>query len=153
MTSVQIMETIRNALAADSALLAWSQAQFGKLPTIYLGIDERKPPPADEFPIVSLTGITFLQGEGAREIVGQIDLGVGVLQEEIISSGQMRTFKGLLQAEELRALAEDTLYRLKLPGALDSRAETAAVSAYPLFISYSILTLSSLKTTRRALPA
>lgn len=151
MTTVELLEAFRDALKNDSALKSWCLAEFNKEPVIYLGLNEEDPPPVDEYPIVAIVGITHSIGESKREITWEVDLGAGVIQEEIVIDEGSKTFKGFLQAETLRRLAEEALYRAKLV-TLDSQNEAGNESIYPLFVSYSTVTGALLRTTRQALP-
>lgn len=151
-TAADLLDAIRDALAADQALIAWCRQQFSKDPGIWLGMDENNPPKADQYPLIAVIGLTQARGDDKRELVWEITLGVALIQEEIVETGITRTFTGMLQAETLRELAEDALYRARLIGT-ESDGESATLSHYPLFLSLSTLTFKTLKTTRRGLPA
>lgn len=152
MTTAELLKKIKDALAADKELLAWCQQAFGKSPLISLGLDENNPPEADQYPLIAILGAEQVRGDDKRELVWELTLGVALLQEEILEIGITRTHTGMLQVEDLRELAEDALYRARIAGT-DSEGESASLSTYPLFMSLSTLTIKTLKTTRRGLPA
>lgn len=156
MTASELLQAVRDAIANDNTLTAWCQGRFGRGPLVLLGMDEQKPPQASEYPVIAVTGVTESLGEGKREVVREVFVGIGIHQEEIQeeTTGErtVRTATGLLQAEELRRLVENAVYRARIAG-LESRAESGAEAFYPLFVSYTVLTFTDLLTTRHALPA
>lgn len=152
MTTAELLIAIRDALATDATLAAWCTAHLAATPTIFLGIDDVKPPAEDEYPIVAVVGIEQSRGESDRELSWSVMLGVGVVNEEISASGQMKTRTGMLDAESLREQVENALYRARIASAVTA-GDASSECYHPLYVSYSTVTFTSLKTTRRALPA
>jgi len=150
-TTAELCAEIRNAIATDSALLAWCVAQFGKSPSVWVGIDEENPPAASQYPVIALLKIDQIRGGSKDENVWELTLGIAVSNNGIVTSGITYTYTGMLQAETLRELAEDSIYRAKLSSA-DSDGQSMSINDYPLFISFSVMTIRILRTTRRAMP-
>lgn len=151
MTTSELLVSIRNALATDATLATWCTANLAAQPTIFLGIDDVKPPAEDDYPIVAVVGIEQSRGESERELEWSVMLGIGVVNEEIVSSGSMRTRSGWLQAESLREQVENALYRARIASAV-SAGDASSECFHPLYVSYSTVTFTVLKTTRRGLP-
>ncbi|SDU38318.1 hypothetical protein [Desulfobacula phenolica] len=152
MNTAELIEQIRIALSKDSVLTEWCQQTFGKTQTVCIDIDEKNPPePETDYPVVAVTSIRQVRGDSAREISWELEIGVGVIDEEIITNGNCRTMAGFIKAETLRELAEDALYRARI-ASLDSNSESGSISLYPLFISGSVIPIKTLKSNRRGLP-
>lgn len=151
MTTSDLLTTVRDAIAADQNLAAWCLDHLGSAPTVWLGIDPAKPPKEDDYPIVCVLGADQSRGDNRGEITWELQLGVGVINDEISESGQVRTFTGLLQAAALREQVEDAVYRARIAG-VGSSGASAEEWYYPMFVAYSTIEVSALKTTRRGLP-
>jgi hypothetical protein len=151
-TSLQLIEQIRTALADDAAVTAWCVEHFGKSHTVFIDVDERQPPdPSTDYPAIVVTGLSQVRGDSHRDLAWELEIGVGVVNEEIVESGNTKTMTGFCQAETLRELAENAIYRAGI-GSVTTRAESGSASFFPLFISGSVIPITTLKTTRRAMP-
>lgn len=152
MTTVELLEGLRDAIKNDSTLKSWCQSEFGKDPTIYLGLDvEKIPPPASEYPVISIIDIFQSMGELQKEIKWEIAISVGINQEEILIEENTKTYKGFLQVQRIRELVEEALYRSKII-TFDIQGNASGESYHPQYISYSRISGTALKTTRQALP-
>lgn len=155
MTTAEVLQAAQAALIADTELTAWCVDQFGQVATVWLGIDSNQPPAESEYPIVAIATVEQARGGGRGEIGWRLMIGVGVINDELVSDGSARTYTGFLQAETLRELSENALYRVRIPGltvGLDSEAEASSESYHPLYVSYTTVMISALKSTRRGLP-
>lgn len=156
MKTAIILEAIHASLLADSAMTSWCVAEFGVAPIIWLGVDDRNPPTDSEYPSVTIVGVEHIRSAATRgSIDWRISIGAGVVNDELVSSGSSRIYTGMLQAETLRELAEDALYRAKISGltvGIDSNGESSSAGYHPLYVSYATVLVSGLKTTRRGLP-
>lgn len=151
MTTAEILIAVRDALATDATLTAWCTANLAATPAIFLGIDDVKPPAEDDYPIIAIVGIEQVRGESERELSWSVTLGVGVVNEEIATSGSTRTRTGFLQAESLREQMENALYRARIASAV-SAGDASSECYHPFYVSYSTMTFTVLKTMRRGLP-
>ena len=106
MTTSQILEAARDALAADTALTDWCLDQFGTAATIMIGLDDKNPPAEDEYPLVAIIGVDQERGNARREVDWRLHLGAGVVNSTIVDTGITKTCSGMLQAETLREMAE-----------------------------------------------
>lgn len=155
MTTAEILQAAQAALLADAELTAWCVDQFGSVPTVWLGIDSNQPPAENDYPVVALASVEQSRGGARGEIEWRLMIGVGVINEALVSDGSSRTYTGFLQAEELREHSENALYRARISGlvvGVDSAAEASSESYHPLYVSYTTVLVSALKSTRRGLP-
>lgn len=151
-TALQLIAQIRTALADDKSITAWCVEQFGKAHTVFIDVDERHPPdPEKDYPAIAVTGLSQVRGDSQRDLAWELEIGVGVVNEEILESGNTKTMTGFCQAETLRELAENAIYRAGI-GSVTTRAESGSASFFPLFISGSVIPITQLKSTRRAMP-
>lgn len=151
MTTHELLVLLRDALADDMILDRWCVEQFGKSPTVYLGIDEENPPPEEDYPVVAIVGADHVRGEAERETGWPVFIGVAIVNTSIETDGKKRTYVGLLQAEALREHAENAIYRARIAG-VGSSGNASQESFFPLFVSYSTVTVKELRSTRRAMP-
>ena len=155
MTTADVLLAVQAALLADTELTAWCTVQCGQAPTIWVGINEQQPPVESDYPLVSIAGVEHGRGGSRGEIEWRLHVGVGVVNDELDSDAYGRTYTGFLQAETLREFAEDALFRARIPGltiGVDSSGEAASESYHPLYVSYTTVLVSALKSTRRSLP-
>ncbi len=151
MDTQELLTAIRDALAADEALNAWCKAQFGTGATVFLGIDDASPPTPDDYPVVAVMGADQARGQAGLEHEWNVEIGVGVENSKIDISGDKITRTGLLQAEKLRELAEDAVYRARiLP--METRSESFSEYRHPVYQSFSVFTIRQAASSRKGLP-
>jgi len=151
-TSMELIEQIKVALAGDDLIRTWCVENFGRVHTVCIDLDENNPPsPANDYPIIVVTELRQGRGGSVRELSWELEMGVGVVNEEIAVSDNVKTMTGFVQSQTLRELAENAIYRAGL-GDVSSRAESGSASYYPLFISGSVIPIKILKSNRRAMP-
>lgn len=151
-TSIELIDHIAAVLSGDDLVRAWCIQTFGKAHTVYIDVDENNPPkPEDDYPVIVVTGLRQTRGVSVREISWELEIGVGVVNDEITVDGNVKTMTGFGQAHALRELAENAIYRAGL-GDVSSLVESGFASYYPLFISGSVIPIKILKSNRRAIP-
>ena len=152
MTTEEILNAVKAAWIVDEAMNAWCYSMFGKRHTVRIGIDDENPPnPDTEYPIIAVTDIRQVRGDSVREITWELEFGVGVVQSSISEDSRGKTMTGFIQAETMREMAENALYRAKLAD-MSSNSTTGSFSRYPLFVSGSVIPIKTLKTNRHRLP-
>ena len=152
MRTSELLEQIKTVLIGDDLMTAWCIQNFGRAQTIFMDIDENNPPvPDEDYPVIVVTDIRQIRGDSVRDLSWELEIGVGVVNDEISVDGNARTMTGFIQAQALRELAENALYRAGL-GDVSSRAESGSASYYPLFIGGSVIPIKILKSNRRAMP-
>lgn len=154
MTTAELLQHMQSTLLTDTALDTWCRAEFGRAPTVWLGVDEQTPPPEEDYPLVAVVGVDQMRGGSRAELQWQVHLGAGIVNSDFTANLNIRTYPGLMQAETLRELAENALYRARIGPALniESTGEASSVSYHPLYVSYTTVIVSELRTTRRGLP-
>lgn len=152
MTSEELLGKITSTLSSDPLITSWCQETFGKIHTVCIDIDENSPPdPATEYPVVAVTSLRQTRGNSMREITWELEIGVGVIQENVETEGNTKVLIGFVQAETLRELVEDALYQARIADT-GTRGETGSISHYPLFISGTAIPIKQLKSNRQRMP-
>lgn len=155
MTTAEVLLAAQAALLSDAELMAWCTAQFGRKATVWLGFDNSNPPDDGECPFVAIAAVEQARGGERGEIMWRLMVMVELANFELVSDGSSRTYTGFLQAETLRELAENALYRARVPGlavGLDSESETSSETYPGRYVSYTTVIVSALKSTRRGMP-
>lgn len=152
MTTEELLGVIRSAWVLDDAMNVWCMANFERRPTVRIGIDDENPPdPETEYPIIAVTEIRQVRGDAPREISWELEFCAGVVQSDISEDSRVKIMTGFVQAEKLREMAEDVLYRARIAD-VSSNSTTGSFSRYPLFVSGSVIPIKIIKTNRRGLP-
>jgi len=122
MTTLELLQSIQDALASSSEIQNYCFAEFGRNPKIYLGVDPNNLPSSDaDYPLIAITGITQSRGDKRPTIDWQIDVAIVIVQETIEQDVDKITYKGFKQLEELREIVENAIYKAKiLPADTDS---------------------------------
>jgi len=153
-TSITVAEAVRDCVATDAALLAWSRATYTATPTVYLGVDEDQPAEAGAYPVIGLVNLRRTGSLAANAIVWELDLGCAVLDDRVLTTaataGQAatRTYPGLQQANYLTELVEAALLQSHLFISVTFSGESGAIADYPVFVSYSTLSLGLRASSR-----
>lgn len=147
MTTRGLIEAIGQALVSDAQLAAWCNEQFGRPPIVFIGVDESDPPGEADYPLVAVIGIDQVRGIGEHEERWILSLGVGVVNEDLPQGGPIRTRAGFLQAETMRELAENAVFRARiLPSRSSGEASTRCY--HPLYVSYTEISFRMLQAGR-----
>lgn len=150
--TADLIVDMARALASDMELDAWCRSEFGRSATVWIDIDDESPPETTEYPVIAILGVTGDErGGGKPEIHREVHLGCAVENTKVERNDNMRIHRGFLQAERLRELAEAAIYRARL-GGTGSEGSSASESRPPVFTSFSVITVTHLKTTRRGQP-
>lgn len=152
LTSFGVIQTVFNALVGNTDIHAFCNDVYEKNCSFYLGIDENAPPNELNYPLIALTGI-FRNGRIDDRSQWNVDMTAGVVNETITADDYKKTtvLQGMLEAEQLITLAVEavqTEYIVKL----SSEGEHSQISYYPLYVSYTTLSLERLKNRRRLNP-
>ena len=142
-----LITAIGNALVNDAAINAWCLAQFTQSLAVYEGDPEDIAPPA--IAILSVTGHD--RAENNREIVRQVLIGCAVENTATVTSGNKTVYTGMHQAETMREMAEDAIYRAHL-GSVTTEFSSDPDVRHPLYVVYAAISIAELKTTRQRLP-
>lgn len=151
MTAAELLIALREALAGDAELESWCMERFGRAPTIALGVDEENPPQKDEYPLVAIIDLSQSRGNLQPKNTWEVHLGVGVVNNTVEITGNRKTYPGMLQAEEMRVLAENAIYRSRL-APTSTVSDTYSISSYPLFVSHTYVTFTGLRSSEGGMP-
>jgi len=146
MNTSELLIKIRDILMDDSYLSSFCNDNFLKHPCIMLGVDDNSLPVESDYPVIAIVGVRAIRGNAQNIKTWDVDLACGVVQEEIVASGgsgsQTKTFTGMLQAENLRELVEVALVSAKF-AKISIVGESGNMNFYPLFTSYTTITIKS----------
>jgi len=130
-----IIDTVSSAIAEDEDISAWCVSNFGSEQSVYVGMDGQSPPDPDtDYPVIVITGIRQTRSDSARELSWELEIGAAVKNESASTVGNTTTYAGLGQAETLREMAENAIFRAGI-GTVEARAESGASSAHPYYVS------------------
>ena len=152
MNTSELLIKVRDILKDDSDLSAFCNDNFLKHPCIMLGVDDNSYPEESDYPVVAIVGIRAVAGNAQNVKTWDIDLACGVVQEEIVllddSGSQTKTFTGMLQAENLRELAEAAIIKARF-AKISITGESDSIGFYPLFVSYTTITIKAPAVRRK----
>jgi len=146
MQTSQLAIKIRDIIAADSDLAAWTHAQFSTPPEVHLGMRIDEPIPPDDYPVVVIDSI---RRDYAHRDLFVVSFGCGVVNEAIEVVGNKQTYTGLLQAEDMRELVCDALIHGRF-ARIDFAGHTGQLHFYPTFISLFEANIQYRKLRRRS---
>jgi hypothetical protein len=144
---VEVLESIRDGLAADATLVGWCQSEFGAAPTVQVDFDDQAE--IEYFPLVALLNISQDQAVTAPRGVWTLNGACFVHNSgrTVAAAGAARTitYPGRIQAEGLREQVLAALYRLRL-GKLAHQGEVMSHTFHPRYVSLFTLTLEVVRT-------
>jgi len=151
MTTAELLKEIQKAIVYDKAIDDWCKDKFDSYPTCFLGIDEQNPPAPDDYPVITIVGVTQNRSDTSRELSWDIDLGVGIISETVSAEEGSKTYEGFLLAEDLREQAENAIFGIK-PARITTTGEAGTISYHPLYVSYSTINVKLKKGSQESLP-
>lgn len=158
MKASELLLIIGTHLEQDAEIKAWSNTNFGKDHTVYIGLDTESPPVESEYPLVIIFYVERLRGEGSRLQTFATEIGTGIFNKELIKpdesgSPNLKVYKGLFQVEDFRELVEESLFRAmpKIQGKVDVSGETTTDVFFPFFRSNTLISMEFIRTSRKPL--
>lgn len=148
MTERQVLEAVRDKWANDADIEAWSQAAFSKSVTVLLGSDPQDPPKEADYPILEIVGISFRRATAGRTKTWILEVACGVVYDEIVESGNTKTYSGLLLAAELRELAEAAIGKKAGLGRVSVDTESFSADFFPMFVELVAFEIEQINTSR-----
>ncbi len=102
-----LIAAIRDALATDVALTAWCNTNYGQPQSIFVGVDQRKPPNEDDYPCIHLFPLSKASGYDLTEEANGVGLTCGVVNEaetsglndkitQLESIPDLETYRGMI---------------------------------------------------------
>jgi len=138
-----MLTTLRDALATDTALTSWANTTYSNSQTVFLGVDDRNPPTDDEYPALHIYPLSR-SGElcpgGDRMTIG---IAIGVYDIRSYATGtNTKTLPGIAALEEGISLIKDVIMATttgeNFVNTLEITYET--VDFYPYFLAEIIVT-------------
>lgn len=132
------LQAIAAALAADSALSAWSVAAYGRVPKIYINIDVRNPPGEAECPYIVLYPAAARYGRGATEKTIELSMLTAVFDTAFrtYADSDIIEYKGVQNCIDLMDLAVAAIAVVATGNALLQSVEPVfeTIENFPFFM-------------------
>ena len=108
MNIITLIHTLRDGIHDDSGLQTWCQSTFGQAQSVFVGIDHRKPPEEDRFPLISVYPIAKAMGFDLEQADHQVLVTCGVCQEGELETGKANAAElaGFALLESFRKMVE-----------------------------------------------
>lgn len=106
-----LLTTLRDAVHDDSNTQTWCTAQYERNHKVYVGIDTRKPPGEDEYPLVHLFPISKQGGYDAERLEHGIGVTCGVHNATAATTGKANVveYVGMEHIETFRKHVETAI--------------------------------------------
>ena len=140
-----ILEAFKDALSQNAAILAWSQAAYGRAHKVYVGIDSRNPPAEADCPCIRFEPVFCQYGRGVTQKISNFAMWAELYDEEFVQDPETNAvqYLGVQRMMDLLDLAVAALAAVDTGNALlqDIAAEFETVENFPFFIVGAPLTL------------
>lgn len=131
-----LIQTFRDALAADGALTSWCQAQFSEQQKIFVGIDEKNPPGQADCPLVILRPDPASEGLEAGTFVYRLLVDMGIMDETVDVTDNIVEYAGIYKLDHMAGLVWDALVNAQGNLVLGKREYTLEpVKFFPLMLA------------------
>jgi hypothetical protein len=138
------ISAIAAALAADAALSAWSTAAYGRVPKIYISIDDRDPPGEAESPYILLYPSMARYGRGMTEKMIELQMVACIFDAafKTYADTEIIEYKGVQNCIEMLDLAVNAIAAVNAGNALlqSVEAEFDTIGAFPFFMAWAPIT-------------
>ena len=103
-TLADILDRAAVLLAADSAIAAWTSAQFGKAPVIFIGLNEGDPPGVAQCPCIILRPAHAADGQETEEFGYAFRVDWVISNAAQTTVGAITTYAGIRQLDDFGKL-------------------------------------------------
>lgn len=135
-----LLTSIRDAIAADSAIKTWTQSTYTKDHTVFVGVDTRNPPAEADCPcvVLSMTGKT---GGYARDVISHsFIVSCEINKDSHTTTSNKIEYDGMQQLETFRQKVLTAIKALDLRVTeVDTTYET--IMFYPAFLCDMVITI------------
>lgn len=106
-----LLTTLRDAIHDNSATQSWCTSNYSRNHKVYVGIDIRKPPAEDQYPIVHLFPMTKLEGYELEEQEHGFGVTCGLYKTGTRTTGKTNVveYTGMQDIESFRKLVETAI--------------------------------------------
>jgi len=146
MDALTLALSLQTVIAADAAVADFCRVRYGTRPTIYVGVDEADPPPADSYPLVAVYDFLIAGGgTSASHITYDISMACGVMNRSVQRDDGAKTifYTGLIEAELLRDLVFSALRTGHFGKLTMKDGNSGQAMAYPLFVSGMVVSIET----------
>ena len=147
MTTVELLEALRDSLAADDTLVDWCVANVGVKPTIQIDFDDQQE--IESFPLISFVQISHDQAvTGPRDrwtVNGSVFVRNTAKVETTSNGCTLVTYSGRLDAEGLREQVLAAIYRAKV-GNVTVKGEVMSHTYHPRYVSPFVIEIERPRT-------
>jgi hypothetical protein len=149
MDIANVLETLKNVISTNEAIKAYCQAKYSKDHTVYVFVNPDDMPPEEDYPVVVIYSVYRSQkGEGQTFKIYNALIGVGVRREESTRVGNVVTYIGGIEVEELRELVEYSIFGGGVALKTSVTGETVTEVQFPIFRSDTTIELQYRASTR-----
>lgn len=107
-----VITVIENAINGNSAINAHCLTTFGKIPTIFIGIDPRKPPKFEEScPVIAVWTGGRARSQDQSHRMHTVSIGCGIKDTTQTRTGQSIRFKGLEKIDTFANMVEEAVVK------------------------------------------
>lgn len=161
-TTEELLDKIIPAIRDNAELTEWCQTLYGKPPMILVGVDERNAPDDSDYPVITILDVSEDRSVGDSTTDWSVLLEMGLLDDGVSSYGvpavegedappvRVREFLGVRRVNTFREMVETSIHAARI-GKGKTSGESFGAQAHPLYLSYSVFTLSIPKDYRRGL--
>lgn len=145
MNIITHLHNVRDAVADDAAVKAWCQSNYSQDHKVYVGVDTRKPPGADDYPLVHLYPVSKAEGYSITRQGIIIGATCGIHDSTMLSTGKANVveYRGVSYIDELRNLIRAAILSVDY-GAYDPdiNTEFETIDFFPFFLANMEITFS-----------
>lgn len=138
MNITTLLDNIRDAVHDDSDTQSWCTTNYSQNQKVYVGIDERKPPDVDEYPIISLFPNIKDVGYSLEEEVHGISVVCGIYDTSLATTGKTNVveYQGVSNLEAFRKYVETAIVgAVSIPQRIDRLdIEYEVIEFFPFFL-------------------
>ena len=151
LSSAGFMQRVRDVVGTDDGIKDFCITNYGRAPVVYLGIDDENPPSQGEMPVIVIyEAPRSMKGEDSRVMIYECEIGVVIYQDAITVNGNIKTYDGLVEVEELRELVESATLKDRL-GKVSVHGDTSTEYWFPIFRSNTTISLERVRSSREPL--
>ncbi|MCK5614115.1 hypothetical protein KAR91_70275 [Candidatus Pacearchaeota archaeon] len=156
MGSSQLLTELRDIIDASAELKVFTQNLYSKDPKIFLGEDLENPAEQADFPVIVIYAVERGErGESDNKISYDAEIGCGIVNSTVTTSGQKVTLPGIVEVEQFREAVEDAIFKAQATFTalvnIDILGGTISNVLFPIFRSDTVIRFAQRRTSRNPL--
>lgn len=138
MTLRTVLDNLAAALASDTSIAAWCEANFGRGHRVFRGVDFADPPRESDCPVIAISTRERGRDDAGHYYLHGIVVSCAIVSSGTTTAGNVVSYDGLDLLNEFAAMAERvaTLHLLSLSVPVVQPAEIADQVAFPWFVAH-----------------